>query len=80
MLDPDINTLTANYEYSPNTTDNLPLPVQRQLSGKLKEFSRFFIAFYESALNFEHYEKKSQPHSSSISEVIDSQRHVYLNA
>ena len=58
MLDPDINMLTANYEYSPNTTDNLPLPVQRQLSGKLKESSRFFIAFYESPLNFEHHEKK----------------------
>ena len=33
------NTLTANYEYSRNNTDDLPLPVQMQLSGKLKTFS-----------------------------------------
>ena len=34
-----INTLTANYEYSRNNTDDLPLPVQMQLSEKLKTFS-----------------------------------------
>ena len=51
-----------------------------QLSEKLETCSVFFIAFLESALNFEHFEKKNQPHSSSISEVIDSQRCVYLNA
>ena len=52
------NTLTANYEYSRNHTDDLPLPVQMQLSGKLKIFSQFFIGFFESTLNFEHFEKK----------------------
>ena len=51
-----------------------------QLSENLKPFSWFFIAFFESALNFEHFEKENEPHSSSISEVIDSQRPVYLNA
>ena len=29
-----------------------------QLSEKPKTFSQFFIAFLESALNFEHFEKK----------------------
>ena len=72
--------MTANYEYSRNNTDNLPLPVQMQLSGKLKTFSRFFIAFLESTLNFEHFEKKDEPHSSSIYEVTDSERRAYLNA
>ena len=52
------NTLTANYEYSRGNTDNLPLPLQMQLSEKLKTFSPFSIAFSESALNFEHFEKK----------------------
>ena len=51
-----------------------------QLSGKLKISSRFLIAFVESALNFKHFEKKkkkkNEPHSSCISEVIDSQRGV----
>ena len=50
-----LNTLTANYEYSRSNTYNLPLPVQMQLSEKLETF---FIAFLESALNFEHFEKK----------------------
>ena len=53
-----VNALTANYEYSRSNTDNLPLPLQMQLSEKLKTFSRLFIAFFESALNFEHFEKK----------------------
>ena len=52
------NTLTANYEYSRSNTDNLPLPVQMDLSEKLETFYQFFIAFLESALNFEHFEKK----------------------
>ena len=53
-----LNTLTANYEYSRSNTDNLPLPVQMQLSEKLETFSPFFIAFLESALTFKHFEKK----------------------
>ena len=51
-----------------------------QLSEKLKTFYGFSIAFSESALNFEHFEKRNEPHSSSSSEVIDSQRRVYWNA
>ena len=74
------HTLSASYEYSRNNTHNLQLLVQMQLSGKLKTFSRYFIAFFDSALNFEHFEKKNQPHSSSTSEVIYSQRRFYLNA
>ena len=74
------NTLTANYEYSRSDRENLPLPIQLQLSEKLKTFSQFFIAFLESTLNFEHFEKKDEPHSSSIYEVTDSERRAYLNA
>ena len=61
------NTLTANYEYSRSNRENLPLPIQMQLSEKGKTFSQFFIAF-------------NGPHSPSISEVIDSERRAYLNA
>ena len=74
-----VNTLTANYEYSRSNRENLPLPIQMQLSEKPKTFSEFFIAFLESTLNFEHFEKKDEPHRSSISEVIDPERHAYLN-
>ena len=30
------NTLTANYEYSPSKRENLPLPIQMQISEKQK--------------------------------------------
>ena len=73
-----VNTLTAIYEYSRINRENLPLRIQMQLSEKPKIFSRFFIAFLESTLNLEHFEK-NEPHSSSISEVIDSERRAYLN-
>ena len=58
MKNTNINTLAANYGYSRSNTDNLPLPVQIQLSAKPETFSPFFIAFLKSALNFEHSKKE----------------------
>ena len=52
------NTLTANYEHSRSTIENLPLPFQMEISEKAKKFFEFFIAFSESALNFQHFEKR----------------------
>ena len=72
--------MAADYEFSGSNRDNLPLSIQIILLEKLDTFSPFFIALLESALNFEHFEKKSEPHGSSIFEVIDSQRRVYLRA
>ena len=57
-----VNKLTANYEYSRSNKDNLPLPVQMQLSEKLELFSGFFLTFLESLFNFKHFEIKKQPH------------------
>ena len=51
-----------------------------QLSKKYNTGFHIFITFLESAINFEHFEKKNERHSSSISKVIDSQRRVFLNA
>ena len=53
----NINTSTANYEYSRSNGENLPLPIQMQLSEKPKNFCKFFIEFLESTLSFEHFEK-----------------------
>ena len=50
--------MTANYEYSRSNRENLPLPLQMQLSEKPKTFSEFFIAFLKSTLNFEHFKNK----------------------
>ena len=55
--------LTGDYVYSGSNTDNLPLPLQMILSQKLQTFSAIFIAFFESALNVEHWKKKkNEPH------------------
>ena len=46
-----------------------------QLSRKQKTFSEFFCAFLKSSLNFEHFQKKDDSHSSDISEITDSEKH-----
>ena len=43
-----------------------------------KKFFSIFIAFLESKLNFEHFEKNG-PYSSGISEVIVSERRAHLH-
>ena len=58
-----INRLSAEYKYSFLNRDNLTQPIQTQLSQKQKAFYQFFLAFSKSALNFEHFEKKDDPHS-----------------
>ena len=49
--------------------DNLTQAIHVQLSQKLKTFSEFLHAFSKSKLNFEHFQKKDDPHSSFISEA-----------
>ena len=58
-----VNTLTADDKYSPLNRDNLIQPIRTQLSQKQQAFSQFFLAFSKSTLNFEHFEKKDDPHS-----------------
>ena len=41
---------------------------------KKKIFSQFFSPFFESALNFEHFPKKDDPHSLCISEITDHEK------
>ena len=43
--------------------DNLTPPIRMQLSQKQEAFSEFFLAFSKSTLNFEHFQKKDDPHS-----------------
>ena len=53
-----LNTLTADDRYSLISKDNSMQTIQMLLSQKQKFFSQFVSAFSESALNFEHYQKK----------------------
>ena len=46
-----------------------------QLSQKQETFSQFFFAFLESRLNFEHFQKQDDSHSSDVSEITDSEKH-----
>ena len=53
--------------------------VQTPLSFKQKTFSGFFIAFLKSTSNGEHFQKKEESFSLSISEIIGSKRGGYLS-
>ena len=55
---PFLNTLTANDKYSLNSKDNWMQTIQMLLSQKQNIFSQFFSAFFESAWNFKHFQKK----------------------
>ena len=48
--------------------------IQMHLSQTQKNFSEFFSSFFESVLNFEHFQKKDDPHSLCISEITDHER------
>ena len=48
-----------------------------QLPQTLKIFPQFFTAFLKFTFNFEHLEKKDEPHNLCISEVIDGKKRVY---
>ena len=54
--------------------------VQIPLSLKQKTFSWFFNAFLKSTWNGEHFQKKGESSSLSISEIIDAKRGGYLSA
>ena len=53
-----VNTLTADDKYSLISRDNWMQTIQMHFSQKQNVFSQFLSAFFESALNFEHFQKK----------------------
>ena len=55
---PFLNTLTADDKYSLVSKDKWMQTIQMHLSQKQNFFSEFFSAFFESALNFKHFQKK----------------------
>ena len=75
-----VNTLTAEYMYSGRNMQTLTQKVKTPLSLKQKTFSGFLIAFLESTWNGEHFQKKGESFSLSISEIIDSKGGGYLSA
>ena len=59
--------MIADGKYSLLNRDNLTQPIPTRLSQKQKAFFEFFVVFSKSTLNFEHLQKKDDPHSLFIS-------------
>ena len=58
-----VNTLAADDKYSLLNRDNFAQSIKMQLSEKQKIFSECFSAVLKSKLNFEHFQKRKDPHS-----------------
>ena len=52
------NTFTADDKYSFISRDNWMQAIQKHLSQKQRIFFAFFSAFFESALIYEHFQKR----------------------
>ena len=65
--------------HSNRNIQNFPKQFKTQLSKKRKYFSGFFIAFLKCTSSLELFEKKDEPSSFRIAEIIDSKRSGYLN-
>ena len=74
-----VKTLTDDEKYSLHYRENLMQPIQILLSEKRKTFSEFFYAFLKSTLNFEHFQKKDDPHSRCISQITVSEKGDEIN-
>ena len=74
-----LNTLTPDDKYSRRNIQVFWKQIQTPLSQKGKTLCGFFIAFLKCAWNLENSEKKEKYPSLIITEIIASERHVYLS-
>ena len=77
MLGLFVNTLTPEYMYSGRNMKTFMQQVQMPLSLKQMTFSGLLITFLKSTWNGEHFQKKGESSSLSLSEIIDSKRGGY---
>ena len=73
-----VNTLTPDDKYSRRNMQIFWQQLQTSLSQKGKAFCEFFIAFLKCAWNLEHSENKEEYPSLITTEIIASERDVYL--
>ena len=66
--------MTPDDKYSLPNSENLPQPIQMQLSPKEKTFSDVFFAFIKTTTNFQHVEKRDDPNSLCIFEIRNCDR------
>ena len=74
-----VNTLTPDDKYSRRNMQIFWQQFKTPLSQKRKTFWGFFIAFLKCAWNLEPSEKKEEYPSRFITEIIASERDIYLN-
>ena len=74
-----LNTLTPDDKYSRRYMQIFWQQLQTSLSQKGKTLCRFFIAFPKCACNLEHSEKREEYPTLITTEVIASERDVYLS-
>ena len=74
-----VKTLTDDERYFLLYRENLIQPIQILLSEKRKTLSEFLSAFLKSTLNFEHFQKKDDPHSRCISQITVSKKGELIN-
>ena len=73
-----LNTLTPDDKYSGRYMQIFWQQLQTTLSQRGKTLCGFFIAFLKCACNLEHSEKKEEYPSLITTEIIVSERDVYL--
>ena len=74
-----VNTLTTDDKYSRRYMLVFWEQLQTPLSQKGKAFCPFLIAFLECVINLEHSEKKEEYPTLISTEIIASERDVYLS-
>ena len=74
-----VNTLTPDGNYSLRNMQIFWQQIQTLLSQKGETLCGFFIALLKCAWNLEHSEKKEKYPSLIITEIIASERDVYLS-
>ena len=69
-----VNTLTDDDKYSLLYREDLTQPIQILFSQKPKTFSRRSSETLKLTLNFEHFQKKDDPHSRCSSQITVSEK------
>ena len=74
-----VNTLTPDDKYSRRYMQIFWQEIQTPLSQKWKTFCRLLVAFLKCSLTLEHSWKQEEYPSLIITEIIASERDVYLS-
>ena len=69
-----VKRLTDDEKYCLLYRENFTQQIDMVVSQKGKLFSQFFSAFLKSILNFEHFQKKDDPHSRCGSQLAVSEK------